>query len=115
MDSVCFPLRGILRHVEVNKKNLFHARAELLLTTSLRRAAGLELYNCLADFGIRRSILTLWMKAKADFELALGPCGEGGIEEHCRDEVRDDCDIAWGPRGDGGTEGNDDIRGVSKA
>ena len=51
-DSVCFPLCGCLRHVEVNKKSLFHASIELLLTTSFRRVVSLELHNHLADFGI---------------------------------------------------------------
>ena len=110
-DLVCFPLRGCLKHVEVNKKSLFHASTELLLTTSFRRVVSLELHNRLADFGIRRNTLTLWMNAIADVELGEGPRSEDGVEETCHDEVRDDDDTAWGPRGNGGTEGDDDITG----
>ena len=51
------------------------------------------------------------MNAIVDVEHGEGPRGEGGIEEPCRDEVRDDGDTAWGPCGDGGTEGDDDTKG----
>ena len=97
-DSVYFPLRGSLKHVEVNKRSLFHTSTELLLTTSFRRVVSLELHNRLADFGIRRNTLTLWIDVIADVEHGEGPRGEGGVEEPCRDEVRDDS----------GTEGDDD-------
>ena len=100
-DSVCFPLCGCLRHVELNKKSLFHASTELLLTTSFRRVVSLELHNRLADFGIRRNTLTLWTKATAGVELG----------EPCGDEVRDEGDTAWGRCGNGGTEGDDDTAG----
>ena len=100
-DSVCFTLRGCLRLVEVNKRSLFHASTKLLLSTSFRRVVSLELHNHLADFGIRRNTLTLWMDAIADVEHGEGLRGEGGVEEPCHDEVRDD----------GGTEGDDDTAG----
>ena len=52
------------------------------------------------------------MKAIADVELGEGPCGEGGVEEPCRDEVRNDGDTAcMGIPWQGGTEGDEDIAG----
>ena len=49
------------------------------------------------------------MNAIADVELGERPCCEGGVEEPCRDKVRNDG--AQGPHGNGGTEGDDDTTG----
>ena len=51
------------------------------------------------------------MNAIADVQHGEGPHGEGGVEEPCHDEVRDNGGTAWEPCGNGGTEGDDDTAG----